>query len=77
MGIELFKRVKKIIVAFFGVEESRVTPEASFVDDLWADSFDMVELFINLEMEFNIDISNEAAEKVVTVKDVIELIEKL
>ena len=62
-------RVKKIIVDQLGVEEETVTPEASFVDDLGADSLDTVELVMAFEKEFDIDIPDEEAEKLRTVGD--------
>ena len=64
-------RVKKIIVDQLGVEEETVTPEASFVDDLGADSLDTVELVMALEEEFGIEIPDEDAEKIATVQDAI------
>ena len=64
-------RVKKIIVDQLGVEEDLVTPEASFVDDLGADSLDTVELVMALEEEFGIDIPDEDADKIKTVGDAI------
>ncbi|BAZ86717.1 acyl carrier protein [Dolichospermum compactum] len=70
-----FDKVKKIIVEQLSVEdEAKVTEEASFVDDLGADSLDTVELVMALEEEFDIEIPDEAAEKILTVKDVIEYI---
>jgi acyl carrier protein len=69
-------RVKKIIVDQLGVEEELVTPEASFVDDLGADSLDTVELVMALEEEFGIEIPDEDAEKITKVKEAVEYIEK-
>ena len=69
-------RVKKIIVDQLGVEEETVTPEASFVDDLGADSLDTVELVMAFEEEFGIEIPDEDAEKITRVKEAIEYIEK-
>ena len=69
-------RVKKIIVDQLGVEEETVTPEASFVDDLGADSLDTVELVMALEEEFGVEIPDEDAEKITRVKEAIEYIEK-
>ena len=68
-------RVKKIIVDQLGVEEETVTPEASFVDDLGADSLDTVELVMALEEEFGIEIPDEDAEKITRVKEAIDYIE--
>jgi acyl carrier protein len=73
MSIE--KRVKEIIVEQLGVNENEVTPEAKFVDDLGADSLDLVELVMALEEEYNIEISDEEAEKILTVGDAIEYIQ--
>jgi acyl carrier protein len=69
-------RVKKIIVDQLGVEEETVTAEASFVDDLGADSLDTVELVMALEEEFGIEIPDEDAEKITRVKEAIDYIEK-
>jgi acyl carrier protein len=62
-------KVKKIIVDQLGVDEAEVTPEAKFIEDLGADSLDTVELVMALEEEFGIEIPDEDAEKIVTVKD--------
>ena len=67
-------KVKKIIVEKLSVELEEVVPEASFVDDLGADSLDLVELIMSMEEEFDIDIPDEKAEKLVTVKDAIDYI---
>ena len=68
------KRVKEIIVEQLGVNESEVKPEAKFVDDLGADSLDLVELVMALEEEYNVEITDEDAEKIQTVGDAIEYI---
>ena len=68
-------RVKKIIVDQLGVEEDLVTPEASFVDDLGADSLDTVELVMALEEEFGLEISDEDAEKLSTVQQAVDYIQ--
>ena len=68
-------RVKKIIVDQLGVEEDLVTPDASFVDDLGADSLDTVELVMALEEEFGIEIPDEDAEKITRVKEAVDYIE--
>ncbi len=68
------ERVKKIVVEQLGVEEVAVTAEASFVDDLGADSLDTVELIMALEEEFKIEIPDEEAEKITTVKQVVAYI---
>ena len=70
------ERVKKIIVDKLGVEESQVTPEASFTTDLGADSLDTVELIMEFEKEFNISIPDEQAETITTVGQAIEYLEK-
>ena len=67
-------RVKEIIVEQLGVNESEVKPEAKFVDDLGADSLDLVELVMALEEEYNLEITDEDAEKIQTVGDAIEYI---
>jgi acyl carrier protein len=72
MSIE--QRVKEIIVEQLGVNEGEVKPEAKFVDDLGADSLDLVELVMALEEEYNMEISDEDAEKILTVGDAIEYI---
>ncbi|MCL2859867.1 MAG: acyl carrier protein [Oscillospiraceae bacterium] len=73
---EIFEKVKSIIVEQLGVAESTVTMEASFIDDLGADSLDIVELVMGLEEEFSIEIPDADAEKVVTVGDVVEYIKE-
>jgi len=70
------ERVKKIVVEHLGVEESKVTDTASFIDDLGADSLDTVELVMAFEEEFGIEIPDDAAEKIQTVRDAIDYIEK-
>jgi acyl carrier protein len=75
----VFDRVRKIIAEQLGVEESEITPQTSFVDDLNADSLDLVELIMSLEEEFSkegksIEISDEDAEKIVTVQDAVNYI---
>jgi acyl carrier protein len=71
-----FEKMKAIIVEQLGVDESEVSPEASFIDDLGADSLDTVELVMALEEEFGIEISDEDAEKIQTVGDAIKYIEE-
>jgi len=73
---DVAERVKKIVVEHLGVEESKVTENASFIDDLGADSLDTVELVMAFEEEFGIEIPDDAAEKIVTVKDAIAFIDK-
>lgn len=71
---EIFEKVKSIIVEQLGSEETAVTLEASFIDDLGADSLDIVELIMAFEEEFELEIPDEDAEKIVTVSDVIDYI---
>ena len=78
----IFERVKGIIVEQLGVEEKEVVPTASFVDDLGADSLDLVELIMSLEEEFSnpsrkIEIPDEEAEKILTVQDAVDYIKDL
>ncbi len=73
---EVFEKVKGIIVEQLGVAESSVTTEASFIDDLGADSLDIVELIMAIEEEFDMEIPDADAEKVVTVGDVVEYIKE-
>ena len=73
MSIE--ERVKKIIVEQLGVKEEDVKPEASFVEDLGADSLDTVELVMALEEEFDIEIPDEEAEKITTVQSAIDYVQ--
>ncbi len=70
------EKVKKIVVEHLGVDEAKVTPEASFIDDLGADSLDTVELVMAFEEAFGVEIPDDAAEKITTVKDVVDYIEK-
>jgi acyl carrier protein len=70
------ERVKQIIVEQLGVDEGEVTPTASFVDDLGADSLDTVELVMAFEEAFGIEIPDEDAEKIATVKDAVDYIQK-
>jgi acyl carrier protein len=72
---DIADRVKKIVVEHLGVDESKVTENASFIDDLGADSLDTVELVMAFEEEFGVEIPDEAAEKIVTVKDAVSFIE--
>ncbi len=71
-----FERLKKIIVEQLGVDEEEVTPQASFVEDLNADSLDLVELIMSLEEEFGMEISDEDAEGIQKVSDAVEYIEE-
>ncbi len=74
---EIFGSIKMMIVNQFGVDENNITTESSFVDDLNADSLDMVELVMAMEQEFDISIPDEVAEKVSTVGDAVEYIKGL
>jgi acyl carrier protein len=74
MSTNIAERVKKIVVEHLGVEEIKVTENASFIDDLGADSLDTVELVMAFEEEFGCEIPDEAAEKIVSVKDAIDFI---
>jgi len=71
-----YERLKKIVVEQLGVDEEQVTPEASFVDDLNADSLDLVELIMSLEEEFGAEISDEDAERIRTVQDAVDYVEE-
>lgn len=71
---EIFEKVKGVIVEQLGVAEGNITMKASFIDNLGADSLDIVELIMALEEEFDIEIPDSDAEKVVTVGDVVEYI---
>ena len=70
------EKVKSIIAEQLGVKQEEVTPAASFIDDLGADSLDTVELVMALEEEFGIEIPDEDAEKITTVRDVVKYIEE-
>lgn len=74
--MEIFEKVKEITVDQLGVSEDAVTMEASFIDDLEADSLDIVELMMALEEEFDIEIPDENAEKITAVKDAVEYIKE-
>ncbi len=73
---EIFDKVKGIIVEQLGVAENTVTMEASFIDDLGADSLDIVELIMALEEEFDLEIPDADAEKIVSVSDVVDYIKE-
>jgi len=73
---DIIERVKKIIIEQLDVAGEDVVPTASFVDDLGADSLDQVELIMAMEEEFNVSISDEDAEKIVTVQDAIDYVQK-
>ena len=69
-------RVKKIVAEHLGVEESKVTDTASFIDDLGADSLDIVELIMAFEEEFEVEIPDEKAEKIRTVADAVKMLDE-
>ena len=71
----MLEKIKSIVVDQLGVDEDQVTEDASFIDDLGADSLDTVELIMAFEEEFDVEIPDEDAQKIKTVKDVIEYIE--
>ena len=73
---DTFERVKKIVVEHLNVEEDKVKPEASFIDDLGADSLDTVELVMAFEEEFGIEISDDTANEIQTVNDAVTYIDK-
>jgi acyl carrier protein len=73
---EIADKIKRIVVEHLGVDESKVTPEASFIDDLGADSLDTVELVMAFEEEFGVEIPDDQAETIVTVGDAIKYLEK-
>ena len=75
MSDEMITKINKVIVDKLGVKEEEVKPEATFVDDLGADSLDLVELIMALEDEFDIEIPDEAAEKIRTVQQAIDHID--
>ena len=72
---EIGEQVKKIVVDHLGIDQSKVTPESKFIDDLGADSLDTVELVMAFEEKFNIEIPDDAAETILTVQDAINYIE--
>lgn len=73
---DVAERVKKIVVEHLGVEADKVTEDASFIDDLGADSLDTVELVMAFEEEFGVEIPDDAAVKILTVKDAISFIDE-
>ena len=73
---DIAERVKRIVVEHLGVEDVKVVPEASFIDDLGADSLDTVELVMAFEEEFGVEIPDEAAEKILSVQDAINYIQE-
>ena len=77
MNNDIAERVKKIVVEYLGVDETKVIDNASFMDDLGADSLDAIELAMAFEDEFGCEISDDAATKIVTVKDAVHLFEQI
>ena len=77
MSDEIKSKIKKIVADHLGIEEEKVTEEASFIDDLGADSLDTVELVMAFEEEFGSEISDSEAEKILTVGDAIKFIEQI
>lgn len=73
--MENFEKMKEILVDVLGANEEDIKPESKFVDDLGADSLDLVELIMSFEDKFGIEISDEEAEKIVTVKDALDYID--
>ena len=76
MSDDISSKVKKIVADHLGIDESKVNEESSFIDDLGADSLDTVELVMAFEEEFECEIPDDAAEKILTVKDAISFIEE-
>jgi len=76
VSVSTFDRLKKIVVEQLGVDEVEVVPSASFVDDLNADSLDLVELIMSLEEEFGMDIPDEEAEKIKTVGEAVDYVDE-
>ena len=73
---DVAERVKKIVLEHLGVDEAKIAENASFIDDLGADSLDTVELVMAFEEEFGCEIPDDAAEKIITIKDAVDLIKK-
>jgi acyl carrier protein len=73
---DIAERVKKIVVEHLGVDEAKAVNDASFIDDLGADSLDTVELVMAFEEEFNIEIPDDAAEKILTLQDAVNFIQQ-
>ena len=75
MNQEIFERIKELTIEHFGCDESKVVPEASFVDDLGGDSLDQVEFVMSLEEEYGFVVPDGVAEKIKTVGDAVEYVE--
>ena len=76
MSEDVSSKVKKIVADHLGIDEGKVTDEASFIDDLGADSLDTVELVMAFEEEFGVEIPDDAAERILTVKDAVSFLEE-
>ena len=76
MSDDISSKVKKIVADHLGIDEAKVTEESSFIDDLGADSLDTVELVMAFEEEFGCEIPDDAAEKILTVKDAVDFLSK-
>ncbi len=76
MSNDIAERVKKIVVEYLGVDETKVMVNSSFMDDLSADGLDAIELVMAFEDEFGCEIPEDAAEKIMTVKDIVDFIEQ-
>ncbi len=76
MSNDIAERVKKIVVEYLGVDETKVMDNSSFMDDLGADSLDAIELAMAFEDEFGCEIPDDAAKKIMTVKDTVDFIEQ-
>jgi len=74
---DVAERVKKIVIEHLGIDEAKVVSNANFIDDLGADSLDTVELVMAFEEEFGIEIPDDAAEKIATIKDAVDFIENV
>jgi acyl carrier protein len=74
--IDIAERVKEIVVEHLGVDKEKVQENASFIDDLGADSLDTVELVMAFEEQFSVEIPDDAAEKILTIKDAVDFLEK-
>ena len=71
---EILDKVKEMVAGQLGKSEDEITPDASFIEDLGADSLDLVELIMSMEDEYGLEISDEDAEKIITVKDAVKFI---
>ncbi|AFY35457.1 acyl carrier protein [Calothrix sp. PCC 7507] len=71
---DVFERVKKVVAEQLGIDAEKITPQSTFIDDLDADSLDIVELVMAFEEEFDIEIPDEAAEKILSVQDAVDYI---